>query len=219
MADRHLICNWLTEFMLDHSYWTEAEKEAERREAEAKARLCDHPGCVEAGLYRAPKSRAKPNEFHHFCLPHVQDYNKAWNYYQGLSMEQMDEVRRQDVIGWRPTWPLGKLGGAKGKDDLPSVDELRAKIFRDFFGGKGPRSQRRASATASPANDGLTPEERDSLHQFGLGLKASWYEIKARYRDLVKANHPDLHQEEVSVAEERLKLINRAYAVLKKKFQ
>lgn len=206
--------------MLDHTYWKEAEKEAQRREAEAKTRACDHPGCDGHGLYRAPKSRNKPNDFHYFCLPHVQDYNKAWNYYQGLNEAQMDEVRRQDVLGWQPTWPLGKLGGAKQRNnELPSVDELRAKIFRDFFGGKGPGQRRRAAQEQAPANDGYTPEERSSLHHFGLGLKTTWYEIKARYRVLVKAHHPDLHQEEQIIAEERLKLINQAYAVLKKKFQ
>ena len=205
--------------MLDNSYWKEAEKEAQRRDAEVKAQLCDHPDCAEPGTFRAPKSRETPNQFLHFCLPHVQEYNKAWDYYKGLSESQMDEVRRQDVIGWRPTWPLGQLGGkGKGvKDELPRVDELRAKIFREFFGGKAGRA--RGSQPQPPANDGFTPEEHDSLHQFGLGLKTTWGDIKARYRSLVKAHHPDLHQEEAAVAEERLKLINRAYAVLKKKFQ
>ena len=52
----------------------------------AKVRLCDHDGCTQAGAYPAPKS-PNSSERWHFCLDHVTDYNKRWNYFEGLSAE------------------------------------------------------------------------------------------------------------------------------------
>lgn len=208
------------------SYWKEAEQAADAAPAQNQPRTCDHPACMAAADYRAPKNRQQLNEFYWFCLPHVQEYNKSWNYYQGMSIDQMEDVRRQDTVGWRPTWPLGTLRpGANGEQfdaNRVTTEALRAKIFRDFFGGKGPAGASagaRSRAGDPAANDGLTVEERGAFSQFGLALKASWYEVKQRYRELAKAYHPDTRQDDAAAAEEQLKNINRAYAVLKKRFQ
>ena len=46
---------------------------------------CQHPDCKLPGVYRAPKSRTQLNEYFWFCLDHVRDYNKAWDFYAGMS--------------------------------------------------------------------------------------------------------------------------------------
>lgn len=202
------------------TYWKEAEQAARESAPKSSIRMCDHPSCAAAADYRAPKDSQHLNDFYWFCLPHVQEYNKNWNYYQGLSMEQMEDVHRQDVVGWRPTWPLGSLRPKADEFDANRVtpEMLRAKIFQDFFGGKSNRAGR-APGAGSKESDSLSPDEREAFIRFDLGLKVSWYEIKRRYRDLVKAHHPDIHQDNAESAAEQLKLINRAYAVLKKRFQ
>ncbi len=48
---------------------------------EDAARICDHPGCVKKGEYRAPKDR-RLKDYYWFCLEHVQEYNAKWNYYE-----------------------------------------------------------------------------------------------------------------------------------------
>ena len=45
---------------------------------------CDHAGCDLPGLYPAPKSRQRLNERYHFCLEHVREYNKKWNFFEIL---------------------------------------------------------------------------------------------------------------------------------------
>ncbi|MFI3242206.1 MAG: DnaJ domain-containing protein [Alphaproteobacteria bacterium] len=47
-----------------------------------KKRQCDHEGCDKAGEYRAPKDKSL-KEYFWFCLEHVQEYNKSWNFYAG----------------------------------------------------------------------------------------------------------------------------------------
>lgn len=206
-------------------YWREAEAAADER-PKAAARACDHPGCAEPGAYRAPKSRQALNDFHWFCLPHVQEYNKQWNYYQGLSIDEMEDVRRQDIVGWRPTWPLGKLGGqsafGEGAGAPVTPEALRAHIFSQFQSKRARVNVGGGQAAGAAGGHkgglkGISPEEANALSRLGLTLKASWYEIKRRYRELALANHPDLNPS--AAAADNIKAINRAYTVLKRRQQ
>ena len=72
-----------------------------------RVRHCDHPGCVAAGEFRAPKSRSTLDEFFWFCTDHVRDYNKSWNYCAGMSAAEIEAEIRRDTVWRRPTWPLG----------------------------------------------------------------------------------------------------------------
>ena len=47
-------------------------------------RVCETPGCRLAGAYRAPHARDRLNEYRWFCLEHVLEDNKKWDYYYGL---------------------------------------------------------------------------------------------------------------------------------------
>ena len=53
-------------------------------------RRCDVPGCTSAGEFRAPKGRNQLNEYFWFCLDHVREYNRAWNYYAGMSEDEIE---------------------------------------------------------------------------------------------------------------------------------
>ena len=81
--------------------WTTTEQNS------AAVRPCDFPGCCGAGEYRAPKSRDHLRDYYWFCLDHVREYNKAWDYYAGLKPEEIEEAIRSDTTWHRPTWRLG----------------------------------------------------------------------------------------------------------------
>ena len=68
---------------------------------------CDHPGCLEEGAYKAPKSRLQLRNYHYFCLQHVREYNKAWNYHKGLNEQQVENSIRRSTTWDRPSWPFG----------------------------------------------------------------------------------------------------------------
>ena len=55
--------------------------------AAEQVRLCDRHGCSEPGDRPAPKS---PNsrERWYFCEAHAAEYNRNWNYFEGLNEEQ-----------------------------------------------------------------------------------------------------------------------------------
>ena len=169
-------------------------------------RACDHPGCAGEGEYRAPTGRDRLNEYFWFCLDHVREYNKAWDYYAGMSADQIESEVRSATTWQRPTWPLG----------FWSVQEkfLRDRVVKGFgfeFGhdaGKG-----KAEEQAQRRHAARTPEE-EALAVLDLTQPVDFPRIKARYRELVKTHHPDANGGDRQ-AEERLKEINQAYNTLK----
>jgi hypothetical protein len=70
-------------------------------------RVCEAPGCRLCGEYRAPLARDRLDQHRWFCLEHVRDYNKKWDYFAGLDAEAIEQHIRADTIWRRPVWPLG----------------------------------------------------------------------------------------------------------------
>ena len=57
------------------------------------------------------------NNYYFFCLKHVTEYNKSWDFYKGLSVDQIELSIRKDTVWDRPSWPL-KGNPAKVMDQL-----------------------------------------------------------------------------------------------------
>jgi hypothetical protein len=170
----------------------------------APARRCEHPGCAEAGLFRAPRDRSL-RDFLWFCLPHVRDYNKAWDFYKGLGPAEIEAALRADTAWQRPSWPLGRLGGA-GRFD--------PELLRDPFsvlGQEAPTPRRRPREAVQ-----VPPELRAALDLLDLGWPIDQVDLRTRYKELAKRYHPDATGGDRS-AEDKLKDINRAYSLLKRR--
>ncbi len=178
---------------------------------EGEQRPCDVKDCDGHGIHRAPHSPARLRSYHWFCLDHVREYNKAWNYYVGKNDDQVEALIREDVVGWRPTWHLGELGGRfaqlrfdRLRDEFGLFDDEkkagRAMLFNGHNGrGKSDRKQSAVDA---------------ALDILDLSPPVDATTAKAQYIALVKQHHPDANGGD-KAAEERLKLINQAYETLK----
>ena len=168
---------------------------------DAPGRLCGAPDCLNAGEYRAPKSRTELNRYHWFCLEHVRAYNASWDFYKGMTPGQIEQQTRLDT-GWqRPTWPLGRLGHAAWDDDALR-DPLR------ILASATAKAKRRADADKAPS------ELREPLATLGLSWPTTLDAVKSRYKELAKRHHPDANGGSRD-AEERLKVINLAYAAVR----
>ena len=175
---------------------------------------CAHPDCSAEALYRAPKSRNQLKDYLWFCLDHIREYNQAWDYYAGMDQNEIERHMRDDVVGGRPTWPLGHWGSSG-----PWRENGRAGGFRfgaDFFPEDvaealaGEKAKRRADRVRDQR---LSPEAR-ALAVLDLKPPVTLNEVKARYKTLVKRLHPDANGGD-KAAEERLKVVNQAYSTLK----
>jgi hypothetical protein len=178
-------------------------------EPETPARPCDHPGCVAGGEFRAPKSRLELRDYYWFCLDHVRAYNTAWNYYAGMSDREIEAEIRRDTVWQRPSWRLGDRHG-------PGY----AERIRDYFGmlsgtGGGSSDRRRGNGDRAPDAERRALSAREqALSVFEIEPPFTQISLKARYKTLVKLHHPDAHGGD-KAAEEKLKVINQAYATLK----
>jgi hypothetical protein len=169
----------------------------------APGRSCDTPGCAAAGEYRAPRSRTTLNEYYWFCLEHVRAYNASWDFYKGMSAAQIEAALRADLVGQRPTWPLGRLGAM--------ADRLEDAVLRDPLGAlAGGRREAARPRQEVPA------ELRQPLAVLDLPWPVTIEELKNRYKQLAKRHHPDANNGDRG-AEERLKDINLAYAAIRKR--
>ncbi len=171
---------------------------------------CDHPSCSENGLYRAPRSRDKLDSYFWFCLGHVREYNKAWNYYAGMSQDEVEAHVRADVVGWRPTWPVGCW--------FTRSHQANPRTAQDpfgFFKGKEDRNSWHQEKDTGRKKKKPLSVEAKALSAMDLEPPVTLKILKSRYKELVKRFHPDANGGD-KIAEEKLKLINQAYATLRK---
>jgi curved DNA-binding protein CbpA len=198
---------------LDSAYFNKIRIDAdEKRRPEPPPRGCDMPGCASGGTHRAPKGRNAEGEYFWFCLDHVRQYNKSYNYFSGMNDAAIQAFQKESVIGHRPTWQMGINGNGPeaGRESRPSGYAWSGKtqdpfhFFGDGFQARGPEPERRK----------VRNMEAKSLSTLGLDMTATAAEVKARYKLLVKRHHPDANGGDRSL-EDRLREIIQAYSYLK----
>jgi len=177
-------------------------------------RLCDHPGCDCGGDFRAPKSRLELDTYYWFCLEHVRAYNIAWNYYAGMSEPEIEAEIRRDTVWQRPSWKLGERHGPSPQIRDPFGFHTGKEYGRRTNGHAGGHAGSHAGGQARDAAERATSAREQALAVFDLEAPFTPLRLKARYKTLVKEHHPDAHGGD-KAAEEKLKIINQAYATLK----
>jgi hypothetical protein len=179
--------------------------------AAPQMRICEHPTCALAGEFRAPRGRNSLNEYRWFCLEHVRDFNSKWDYYAGMTTEEIEAHMRSDTTWRRPTWPLGTRGKRNGGHAYDALNDPYGLFDEmDILGGR----KRAQAKAARQARNPLTAAEREALIVLDLAWPVTRAAVKSRYKQLAKQHHPDANGGDRG-AEERLKEINRAYTTLK----
>ncbi|MEQ8666078.1 MAG: DnaJ domain-containing protein [Rhodospirillales bacterium] len=169
-----------------------------------RERRCAWDGCDQPGDHRAPKSRDSLNDYQWLCLDHAREFNRAWNYYQGMSDDEVEADLRRDTTWNRPTWRLGGNGAFR-------PDKLADPL--GLFGEHGPGGAP-AGGGQPPVRPPISREEERAYATLGLEYPVTADNLKTRYKVLVKEYHPDANPGD-STAEDRLKDINAAYRLLR----
>lgn len=184
----------------------------EERVARESGPRCEAPGCRRRGAYRAPKGRMREGEYHNFCLEHVRDYNRSYNWFSGMSDADVAAWQASRATGHRPTWAMGSKGAGRGEGRHAGGFGFGAEFFSDPFDLFPDEQHGDAAATVERRR--LGNAERRSLDTLNLDETASGPEIKARYKELVKRHHPDANGGDRS-KEDALRRIIEAYNTLK----
>jgi len=169
---------------------------------------CDSDKCNEKGEYRAPKSRIMLNEYFYFCLKHIKVYNKSWDFYKGMSVDQIESSMRNDTVWDRPSWPL--------KGNYKNVFDEFNRYTDDFIKNEDDKVNDNYFKNKL-LNETLNIEDTKALNDLDLEMPISLHKIKKNYKKLVKIFHPDVNGNNKN-AEEKFKQINESYKLLLKKF-
>ena len=160
---------------------------------------CYWAGCALPGNYRAPKSRSNLREYQWFCEEHIKEFNKNWNYFEGMSQEEIYDFQKDATLGHRPTWRMDQMGRRSGQ----KMEEAFVRMFGDGA------AARAFKADARP----ISAKTKDALALLDLPHPSDKPAIKAQYRELVKKYHPDVNRGNER-AEETFKKITAAYHYL-----
>jgi hypothetical protein len=144
----------------------------------AKVRMCDREGCDRPGDCPAPKAPNSPERWY-FCEAHAAEYNRNWNYFEGLTAEEAAARAAEDARDAGAYAQANHYGWGGPGDGTRSRDEMRA------------------------------------LGVLELDADADFDAVKAAYRRLAKANHPDLKPGDTDAAE-RFRAVQAAYDVLRR---
>jgi DnaJ-domain-containing protein 1 len=179
---------------------------------------CDWEGCDQPGIYRAPKGNRAVGEYHNFCLEHVRHYNTAFNFFAGMSPEEMEaHLRRTAETDGRPSWGFGAKPGNPGpKMPRGAARDPRMHGYGDPFNVFARYAWQQSKTPQREHHRPLHEPDRRAFEALGLRAHAKAEEIKMAYKRLVKIHHPDANGGDTS-SEERLRSIIAAYTHLKAK--
>ncbi|KAA5803759.1 J domain-containing protein [Alkalicaulis satelles] len=183
-----------------------------RDQAGPRERVCEYPGCRAKATARSPKNAGMPGEFYHFCQAHAAEYNKAWNYFEGMSEDEARAHIAADHYGHRPTWSFSAGSSARRKAER-AAKSFHEGFFDPFslFGDRPPGAERTTPKQAEPSIGRLHQRALETLR---LERSATRAEVRRRYAELVRAYHPDANGGDRSM-EEQLQKVVGAYQILK----
>ena len=187
--------------------WRHAvEKDTHREAEEPPVRVCEHPDCEREADHKAPRAPDDLRSYRWFCLDHVRDYNRTWNFFAGWSQHDIERFQHDDMTGHRPTWPFGRGPGGHGREDLDAAFQSFAREWLD----DGPRAHGYTRECGGASSDARL----SALALLDLTPPVDLATLKRRYKVLVKRHHPDANGGSRE-SEELLKQINHAYNYLK----
>ena len=161
-------------------------------------KYCEWEGCNNKGIYRAPKNRENLREFRWFCLKHVREYNKQWDYFSGLTQQEIENEIKKDNTWHLPTRPMGQnFYNTKLKDNM------------DILNKKENKNKNYDKKIKKSLNNDMI----EAFKKLDLPIGASLIEIKKKYKKLVKKHHPDTNLNKNSSGNKLIE-INEAYKIL-----
>lgn len=149
---------------------------------EDSAAVCSVPGCGEAGEFRAPLTPSTfdgPGAFRWLCLDHVRQFNSAYNFFAGMSTDEI-EAAQSPTAGWERTT---RAFASSGADPMPA--------WGDFADPLDAISARFRPEVRRQAVERFSGAERHALNVLGLKDDTDLHAVRRRYSELVRRYHPD----------------------------
>lgn len=135
-------------------------------------RLCDRHGCDKPGDKPAPKSPNSPERWY-FCEEHAAEYNRNWDYFEGLNAEEAaaraaGEARDANAYASASHYAWGGPGdGNRSKDEMYALEVLGLESDADFETVK--KAWRKLAKDTHPD---VAPNDPEAAKRFQAGQAA-----------------------------------------------
>lgn len=167
---------------------------------------CAVPGCKEPGEFKAPLHPGTfdgPGSWRFLCLEHVREHNSKYNFFDGMSPDEISDAQRP-YAGWdRAT----RAFAHSGADPAPSWSDFADPL--DAISGRFGKTRQAANTSR------FNRSEQRALSVLGLGETADLKAVRSSYSKLVRRFHPDRNGGDRS-HEGRLREVIEAYQTLRK---
>ena len=171
----------------------------------AEPQVCEAEGCPAEGEFKAPRDNrgGTGKEWRWLCLDHVRAFNRAYNYFDGMSPDEISDAQSP-----YPAWDRAtKAFASNGYADRLNFED-NAELIRLRFGARAFEAHK--ASTGKP----IHPADRRALEALDLDGRARHSDIRKRYAELVRRFHPDRNGGD-RTHEARLRAVIDAYTHLK----
>jgi hypothetical protein len=145
-----------------------------------------------------------------FCLDHVREFNAAYNWFAGMSAEEI-VAAQHPAAGWANSSTTRAFRADAGVDGAPRWADFADPL--DAIGARASDLRRQARGRAQASR--FTRDEQDALSAMDLTGDVDQHSLRRRYYELVRRYHPDRNGGDRR-HEARLTKVVEAYQLLRK---
>jgi hypothetical protein len=167
--------------------------------------LCDWNNCLELGEYKAPVEKDNSKKFRLLCLKHIKEFNKNWNYFAGMTDNEVLIFLKSDM-----TWH-------KKTQSFSSSDNFFKVLWNNVL-NEGFDNEKLKNHFKSTKKIHFDYNDIKAFAILGVTVGLKWDKIQQKFKKLVKKFHPDINAGDKKF-EDKLKLITLAYTQLKNTYR
>jgi hypothetical protein len=139
------------------------------------------------------------------CLNHVKDFNKNWNYFEGMDDYQICEFVKSDITWHKPTQSFSS------SDNFFKIlwnNVLKDELIKNKLNGQFDHMNQFK----------FNHNDVKAFGILGVSIGIKWKNIQEKFKKLVKKFHPDMNAGNKKY-EDKLKVITLAYTQLKNTYR
>jgi len=162
--------------------------------------ICELDSCKKAGGFKAPTEKDNNKKLKWLCKDHIKLFNSKWDYFEGMSQNQIEGFLKSDITWHRPT------------QKFSSTDNFFNILWNNALSDKFKFFNTNSAHDTNTIK--LSEKDRSALKVLELEYNVDWTTIQNKFKILVKKFHPDKNAGSRKF-EDKLKKITLAYSHLK----
>ena len=129
--------------------------------------ICEWKNCNETGRFKAPAEKDNSKNFRWLCEDHIKIFNKKWNYFDGMSQNEIVNFIKSDLTWHRPT------------QKFASSDNFFNILWNNALSDKFNIFKKNGSTHINNFNK-LSEKDKDAFIIMGLELNSDWATVQKK---------------------------------------